>query len=168
MSATSLDETSPKPTSYDFLVFSLELRGPTGLVPVAGVASRIIRHRALEYKCVDPADPMYMETRDEDSGDLVHTYTSVTTATVLSITGCQPRGRKERGRLDLKQTQAMKFRKDQEPGNKNTIPDFENPARDWQKQEQETMIQNWRGSCTNKILEDKNKTLEYENEMVKV
>ncbi|KAJ7735651.1 hypothetical protein DFH07DRAFT_779942 [Mycena maculata] len=61
-------------------------RHPRWLAPVAGVASQIIRHRALEYKWVDPADPMYMETRDEDSGDLVHTYTSLTMATVLSIT----------------------------------------------------------------------------------
>ncbi|KAJ7764165.1 hypothetical protein DFH07DRAFT_770569 [Mycena maculata] len=40
----------------------------------------------LEYKRVDPADPVYIETRNEDSGDLVHTYTSLTMAPVLSIT----------------------------------------------------------------------------------
>ncbi|KAJ7740477.1 hypothetical protein DFH07DRAFT_751592 [Mycena maculata] len=71
---------------YDFLAFGLELRGPTGLAPVAGVASRTIRCRALEYGLVDPADPVYVETRDENSGDLVRTYTFSTTAPVSSIT----------------------------------------------------------------------------------
>ncbi|KAJ7735650.1 hypothetical protein DFH07DRAFT_779941 [Mycena maculata] len=58
----------------------------TGLVPVASIASQIIHYFALEYKRVDPADPVYIATRDEDSGDLVHTYTSLTMAPVLSIT----------------------------------------------------------------------------------
>lgn len=71
---------------YDFLEFGLQLRGPTGLAPVAGVASRTIRRRALEYGLVEAADPVYVETTDEDSGDVVRTYVSSTTAPVSSIT----------------------------------------------------------------------------------
>ncbi|KAJ6540378.1 hypothetical protein B0H19DRAFT_1268968 [Mycena capillaripes] len=46
---------------YDFLSFGLELRGPTGLAPVAQVASSTIRRRALEYGLVAPAGPVYIE-----------------------------------------------------------------------------------------------------------
>ncbi|KAJ7772766.1 hypothetical protein B0H14DRAFT_3589988 [Mycena olivaceomarginata] len=49
----------------DFLSFGLELRGPTGLASVAGVSSRTIRRRALDYDLVEPAAPVYTETVDE-------------------------------------------------------------------------------------------------------
>ncbi|KAJ7818760.1 hypothetical protein B0H14DRAFT_2601052 [Mycena olivaceomarginata] len=43
---------------HDFLSFGLELHGPTGLAPVAGVSSsRTIRRRALNYDLVEPATP---------------------------------------------------------------------------------------------------------------
>src|ERR1700753_811053 len=55
---------------YDFLSFGLDLRGPTGLAPVVGVAPRTIRRRALEYGLVEPSVPVYTETVDADSGEV--------------------------------------------------------------------------------------------------
>ncbi|KAJ7441663.1 hypothetical protein B0H11DRAFT_1932849 [Mycena galericulata] len=60
-------------------------RGPTGLAPVAGVASRTICRRALEYGLVEPAEPVYMETTDVDSG-VIRIYISSTTGPVSSLT----------------------------------------------------------------------------------
>ncbi|KAJ7769546.1 hypothetical protein B0H14DRAFT_3509459 [Mycena olivaceomarginata] len=61
---------------YDFLAYGLELRGPTGLAPVAEVSSLTIRRRALEYGLVEPAAPVYTETIEEATGEVVRTYTS--------------------------------------------------------------------------------------------
>ncbi|KAF7335038.1 Integrase catalytic domain-containing protein [Mycena venus] len=68
----------------DFLSFGLELRGPTGLAPVAGVASRTIRRRALEYELVEPAAPVYVEHVDE-GGAVTRTYVSSTTGPVSTL-----------------------------------------------------------------------------------
>jgi hypothetical protein len=70
---------------YDFLAYGLELRGPTGLAPVAEVSSRTIRRRALEYGLVEPAAPVYTETIDEATGDVIRMYTSSTTGPVSTI-----------------------------------------------------------------------------------
>ncbi|KAJ7342571.1 hypothetical protein DFH08DRAFT_811652 [Mycena albidolilacea] len=71
---------------YDFLSFGLELRGPTGLAPVAGVSSRTVRRRALDYDLVQPAAPVYTEELDETSGNVICTYTASTSAPVSDIT----------------------------------------------------------------------------------
>lgn len=71
---------------YDFLSFGLELRGPTGLASVAGVASRTIRRRALEYGLVQPAPPVYTEDANDETGEIVRTYTSSTSGPVSDIT----------------------------------------------------------------------------------
>jgi hypothetical protein len=71
---------------YDFLAFGLQLRGPTGLAPVAHVASRTIRRRALEYGLAEPADPVYIESLNDDSGHVIRTYISSTTGPVSTLT----------------------------------------------------------------------------------
>jgi hypothetical protein len=71
---------------YDFLALGLELRGPTGLAPVAEVSSRTIRRRALEYGLVEPAAPVYVESTDEATGEVIRTYTSSITGPVSDIT----------------------------------------------------------------------------------
>ncbi|KAJ6552901.1 hypothetical protein B0H19DRAFT_899411, partial [Mycena capillaripes] len=70
---------------YNFLAYGLELRGPTGLAPVADVSSRTIRRRALEYGLVEPAAPVYTETIDEATGEVIRMYTSSTTGPVSMI-----------------------------------------------------------------------------------
>lgn len=71
---------------YDFLAVGLDLRGPTGLAPVAGVASRTIRRRALEYGLAQPAAPVYTETMDDTTGEVIRTYVSSTSGPVSSMT----------------------------------------------------------------------------------
>ncbi|KAJ7677151.1 hypothetical protein B0H17DRAFT_945306 [Mycena rosella] len=74
--------------NYDFLSFGLELHGPTGLGPVAGVLSRTIRRRALvalDYGLVEPSAPVYTETADDATGEVVRTYTSSTSGPVSTI-----------------------------------------------------------------------------------
>ncbi|KAJ7355297.1 hypothetical protein DFH08DRAFT_653173, partial [Mycena albidolilacea] len=71
---------------YDFLSFGLELRGPTGLAPVAGVSSRTVRRHALDYDLVQPTAPVYTEELDETSGNVICTYTASTSAPVSDIT----------------------------------------------------------------------------------
>ncbi|KAJ6605986.1 hypothetical protein B0H10DRAFT_1886486, partial [Mycena sp. CBHHK59/15] len=71
---------------YDFLAFGLDLHSPTGLAPVAGVSSRTVRRRALEYGLAQPAAAIYVEARDEVLGELVRTYVSSTTAPVSTLT----------------------------------------------------------------------------------
>lgn len=71
---------------YDFLSFGLQLRGPTGLAPVAGVAPRTIRRRALDYALVEPAAPVYTESLDAVTGDIIRIYMSSTSGPVSAIT----------------------------------------------------------------------------------
>ncbi|KAF7358806.1 Integrase catalytic domain-containing protein [Mycena sanguinolenta] len=54
------------------------------LPPVAGVASRTIRRRALEYGLVEPAAPVFIEDVDE-AGVVVRTYITSTTGPVSEI-----------------------------------------------------------------------------------
>jgi hypothetical protein len=68
----------------NFLSFGLELRGPTGLAPVASVASRTIRRRALEYGLVEAAAPVYSEDMD-DQGNIIRTYVSSTSGPVSGL-----------------------------------------------------------------------------------
>jgi hypothetical protein len=70
----------------DFLSFGLELRGPTGLAPGAGVSSRTVCRRALDYDLVQPAAPVYTEELHETSGNVICTYTASTSAPVSDIT----------------------------------------------------------------------------------
>ncbi|KAF8210864.1 hypothetical protein K438DRAFT_1551876, partial [Mycena galopus ATCC 62051] len=70
---------------YDFLFFRLELHGPVGLAPVAGVSSCTICFHALEYELVEPAPPVYTETVDEASGEVICMYTSSTSGPVSDI-----------------------------------------------------------------------------------
>ncbi|KAJ6622372.1 hypothetical protein B0H10DRAFT_2214508 [Mycena sp. CBHHK59/15] len=71
---------------YNFLSLGLDLRGTTGLAPVAGVSSRTIRCRALAYGLVEPAAPVYTESIDEGTGEVVRTYTSSMSGPLSSIT----------------------------------------------------------------------------------
>ncbi|KAJ6525204.1 hypothetical protein B0H19DRAFT_1276282 [Mycena capillaripes] len=71
--------------NYDFLAYGLELRGPTGLALVAEVSSRTICRRALEYGLVEPAAPVYTETIDEATSEVIRMYTSSTTGPVSTI-----------------------------------------------------------------------------------
>ncbi|KAJ7355286.1 hypothetical protein DFH08DRAFT_954780 [Mycena albidolilacea] len=64
----------------------LELCGPTGLAPVAEVSSRTICRHALEYELVEPAAPVYVQSTNEATGEVIRTYTSSTTGPVSDIT----------------------------------------------------------------------------------
>ncbi|KAK7034243.1 hypothetical protein R3P38DRAFT_2913557 [Favolaschia claudopus] len=62
---------------------ALALRGPSHLEEVFGVGARTIRRRALEYGLVEPGEPVYTDTPQED-GSISRTYTS-TSAPVSTI-----------------------------------------------------------------------------------
>ncbi|KAJ7202368.1 hypothetical protein GGX14DRAFT_544532, partial [Mycena pura] len=72
--------------NFDFLSFGSNLREPTGLAAVAGVSSRTVCQRLLDYGLVQPAAPVYTETLDEGTGDIVRTYTSSTAGPVSNLT----------------------------------------------------------------------------------
>lgn len=63
-----------------FLAFALEMRGSTGIAPVARCAPRTIRRRALEHGLAEPGLPVYVEHTDDETGAKVRTYTSSTPA----------------------------------------------------------------------------------------
>ncbi|KAF8131742.1 hypothetical protein K438DRAFT_1788206 [Mycena galopus ATCC 62051] len=73
------------PIDPSFLAYGLDLRGPTGLAPVAGVSSRTIRRRALDYGLAEPAAPVYTETLDPTSGETVRIYILSTSVPVSNI-----------------------------------------------------------------------------------
>jgi hypothetical protein len=62
-----------------FLEVALDLRGPTGIAPVVGVAARTVRRRALEHGLVEPGPPVYVDTPDPNNpGLFIRKYTSST------------------------------------------------------------------------------------------
>ncbi|KAF8172599.1 hypothetical protein K438DRAFT_1981449 [Mycena galopus ATCC 62051] len=67
------------------LAYGLDLHGPTGLAPVAGVSSRTIRRRALDYGLAEPAAPIYTENLDPTSGEMVRIYISSTSGPISDI-----------------------------------------------------------------------------------
>ncbi|KAF8177104.1 hypothetical protein K438DRAFT_1770217 [Mycena galopus ATCC 62051] len=68
-----------------FLAYGLDLHGPTGLAPVAGVPSRTIHCRALDYGFVKPAAPVDTETLDPTLGEMVPTCLHITMANMVSF-----------------------------------------------------------------------------------